>query len=58
MVRERQKFFFSVPGFEFRAFTLIYSTCPFFVMGVFKIESHKLFCLGCLQTSILLISAS
>jgi hypothetical protein len=30
-------------GFELRAYTLSHSTSPFFVMGVFKIDSPKLF---------------
>jgi hypothetical protein len=36
-------FFFSVLGFEHRAFTLSHSASPFFVMGVFEIGSHELF---------------
>jgi hypothetical protein len=34
---------FAVFGFELRAYTLSHSTSPFFVMGFFEIESHKLF---------------
>jgi hypothetical protein len=36
-------FFFAVLGFEFRAYTLIHSTSPFFVIGISQIGSHKLF---------------
>jgi hypothetical protein len=44
-------FFFAILGFELRAFTLSYSTSQsFFVKGVFKIGSHKLFAQGWLQT--------
>jgi hypothetical protein len=34
--------FFVVGGLEIRAYTLSHSTSPFFVMGFFKIGSHKL----------------
>jgi hypothetical protein len=34
------------------------STSPFFVMGFFEVGSHKLFALGWLWTSTLLISVS
>jgi hypothetical protein len=44
--------------FELRAYTLSHSTSVFFVMGLFKIGSPKLFAQDWLQTSILLISAS
>jgi hypothetical protein len=36
-------FFFEVPGFELRAYTLSHSISPFFVMGFFQIGSLKLF---------------
>jgi hypothetical protein len=36
-------YFFAVLGLELRAYILSYSTSPFFVMGFFKIGSHKLF---------------
>jgi hypothetical protein len=36
-------FFLVVLGFELRAYTLSHSTCPFFVMGFFEMESPKLF---------------
>jgi hypothetical protein len=36
-------FFFIVLGLELRAYTLSHSISPFFVMGVFKIGSRKLF---------------
>jgi hypothetical protein len=36
-------FFFVVLGFEFRAYTLSYSTSPFFVMGFFEVGFCKLF---------------
>jgi hypothetical protein len=51
-------FFFSVLGFELRAYTSSHSTNPFFVMDFFEIESCKLFPQGWLWTVILLISAS
>jgi hypothetical protein len=35
-------FFFSVLGFELRAYTLSHSTRPFFVMGFFEIGSSEL----------------
>jgi hypothetical protein len=35
--------FFSILMFELRAYTLGYNTSPFFVMGIFKIGSVKLF---------------
>jgi hypothetical protein len=36
-------FFFSVLGFELRAYTLSHSTSPFFVMGFFNRGAQKLF---------------
>jgi hypothetical protein len=36
-------YLFAVLRFELRASTLSHSTSPFFVMGFFKIGSHKLF---------------
>jgi hypothetical protein len=50
--------FFGGTRFEVRAYTLSHSTSPFFVMGFFKIGSHKLFAWDWLQAAILLISAS
>jgi hypothetical protein len=38
-------FFFSVLGFELRAYTLRHSISPFFVMNFFEIGSRKLFSL-------------
>jgi hypothetical protein len=35
-------FLFAVLGFELRAYTLSYSTSPFFVMGFFEIGSQEL----------------
>jgi hypothetical protein len=35
--------FFAVLVFELRAYTLSYSTSPFFVLGIFEIGSHELF---------------
>jgi hypothetical protein len=49
--------FFCGTGFELRAYTLSYSTSPFFVMGFFKIVSQTV-CSGWLQTEMLLVSAS
>jgi hypothetical protein len=37
------QFFFAVLELELRAYTLSHSTNPFFVMGLFKIGSCKLF---------------
>jgi hypothetical protein len=50
-------FFFSVPGFELRAYTLNHSTA-LFCIGFFEIGSHGTICLGWLPTTILLISTS
>jgi hypothetical protein len=50
--------FFVVLEFELRAYTLSHSTSPFSWWIFFKIQSIKLFCLGWVQTAILLISAS
>jgi hypothetical protein len=50
--------FFAVLGFELRAYTLSYSTSPFFVMGSFEIGSLKLFAQGANQTKIFRLSAS
>jgi hypothetical protein len=50
-------FFFSVLGFELRAYTLTQSTSPFFVMCFFKIVLGTI-CTGWLWITILLISAS
>jgi hypothetical protein len=36
-------FFPTVLGFELKAYTLIHSASPFFVIGIFKIESSELF---------------
>jgi hypothetical protein len=50
-------FFFSVLlGFELKAFTLSYSTSPFFVVGFFKIGAQELLAWAWLQTINLLIS--
>jgi hypothetical protein len=50
-------FFFVVLELEVKAYTLSLSTSPFFVMGIFDRVSQTIY-LGCLQTTILLISAS